>query len=84
MNKLKFNFYISLVYYLAMTLWVGYGQLTYVPVLNPVDNVEVRLDGVQFFGGYVLVFLISLLLFCVLSLFTLIRKLISRVRAIKS
>ena len=78
--NLKKNFYISLAIYCVLTLMVVYSKWTYVPIQNPVDDVELRIEGIQFFVSYVVVFLISLLVFFLLSLITLVRRLFKRSR----
>jgi hypothetical protein len=73
---MKRNLLIVLAVFTLMCLLGIYDKLTYVPILNPSNDVDLRLEGVMFQTWFAFAFIFSVALFFVLTAITYAIKLI--------
>jgi len=74
MLNMKRNLKISLIVLLLLCGYGLYQKLTYTPIQNPVDDVELRVEGVMFTVWYGISFVVSFLVFILLTVITSIVK----------
>lgn len=79
---MKRNIKISLAVLLLLCLYGIYQKLTYIPIQNPVDDVELRVEGVMFAVWFFCSFIFSFLLFLLLTSITSMIKLYKKIRKI--
>jgi len=67
---MKKNLLIVLSVFTLMCLIGAYGKLTYIPNLNPTNDVDLRLEGIVFQTWLVFTFIFSIALFFFLTAIT--------------
>jgi hypothetical protein len=67
---MKKNLLIVLAVFIVMCLLGIYGKLTYVPILSPANDVDLRLEGIMFQTWFAFTFIFSLALFFFLTAIT--------------
>jgi hypothetical protein len=67
---MKKNLLIVLAVFTLMCLIGAYGKLTYIPNLNPTNDVDLRLEGIMFQTWFAFTFIFSIALFFFLTAIT--------------
>jgi hypothetical protein len=73
---MKKNLVIVLAVFVVLCLIGAFGKLTYIPILNPTNDVDLRLEGVVFQMWFAFTFIFSIALFFFLSSITYVIRLI--------
>ncbi len=77
---MKKNLLIVLAVFTLMCLFGVYGKLTYVPIQNPTNDVDLRVEGIMFPVWFAFTFVVNIALFLFLTVITYVLKLIKRIR----
>jgi heme/copper-type cytochrome/quinol oxidase subunit 2 len=67
---MKKNLLIVLSVFTLMCLIGAYGKLTYIPILNPTNDVDLKIEGIMFQTWFAFTFIFSIVLFFFLSSIT--------------
>jgi hypothetical protein len=67
---MKKNLLIVLAVFTLMCLIGAYGKLTYIPNLNPTNDVDLRVEGIMFQTWFAFTFIFSIALFFFLTAIT--------------
>ncbi len=80
MNYIKRNLLIILAVFIAMCLLGVYHKLTYIPIQNPTDDVDLRAEGAMYVVWFAFTLIFNIALFLVLSMMTSLVGLIKHLR----
>jgi hypothetical protein len=72
------NLLIALAVFILMCLFGVYGKLTYVPIQNPTNDFDLRVEGIMFQAWFAFTFIFNIVLFLSLTAITYLIKLIKR------
>jgi hypothetical protein len=79
---MKKNLLIVLAVFTLMCLLGIYGKLTYVPIQNPANDVDLRLEGIMFQAWFSFTIIFNIALFFLLTLITYVIRLFKYKKAL--
>jgi hypothetical protein len=79
---MKKNLLIVLIVFTLMSLFGVYGKLTYVPIQNPTNDVDLRLEGIMFQAWFSFTIIFNIALFFLLTLITYVIRLFKYKKAL--
>ncbi len=77
---MKRNLKIVLIIFVLMCLLGLYEKVTYIPIENPTNDVELRVEGIKTFVWFAFALIFNVGLFLLLTVITYVIKLIKHVR----
>ncbi len=82
MKDIKRNLFIVLIVFLAMSFLGIYYKLAYIPIQNPTNDVDLRVEGVTLSIWFTFTFIFNIFLFFFLTTITFVIKLVKNKKAL--
>ena len=82
MKDIKRNLFIVLITFLAMSFLGTYYKLTYIPIQNPTNDIDLRVEGVTLLIWFTFTFIFNIFLFFFLTTITFVIKLVKNKKAL--